>query len=67
MPVSKTAAIGDFQRRVHAMETARTKEIRLSAQEARNLMLEISQLLAQLIDQQDNQEPITVSVKLDKF
>jgi len=67
MPISKTAAIADFQRRVHAMETARLREIRLNAQEARNLMLEISHLLAQLIDQQDNQEPLTVTVQSDKF
>lgn len=67
MPVSKTATIADFQRRVHAMETTRARELRLTAQEARNLSLEINQLLTELIEQSSNGESVQVVVSPNRF
>lgn len=61
MPKSKTAAINDFQRQVHAMNTGNARELRLSAQQARNLSLEISELLAALVDQESDEIQVQVA------
>lgn len=61
----RTDALRVFQKRVHEMNSANQRDLRLTAQEARNLSSELSQLTALLLQLQNNsnpQEPIEVSV-----
>jgi hypothetical protein len=48
----RTDAVRVFQKRVHEMNSANQKDIRLSAQEARNLSNELAQLTAMLVQLQ---------------
>ena len=48
----RTDAVRAFQKRVHDMNSANQKDIRLSAQEARNLSDELAQLTAMLVQLQ---------------
>ena len=64
--MTRTMAIRDFQERVHAMETTRNKTLQLTDQQARNLSREISELLATLVDQKEN-ESLQVEIKTTKF
>jgi hypothetical protein len=48
----RTDAVRVFQKRVHDMNSANQKDIRLSAQEARNLSNELAQLTAMLVQLQ---------------
>jgi hypothetical protein len=48
----RTDAVRAFQKRVHDMNSANQKDIRLSAQEARNLSNELAQLTAMLVQLQ---------------
>ena len=54
----RTDAVRVFQKRVHEMNSANQKDIRLSAQEARNLSNELAQLTAMLVQLQ-TQNPNT--------
>lgn len=60
----RTDAIRAFQKRVHDMNSANQRDLRLTAQEARNLSNELSQLTAILLELQNNssQENIEVTV-----
>lgn len=49
MAETRTDAIRVFQKRVHEMNSANQRDLRLSAQEARNLSNELSQLTALLL------------------
>jgi hypothetical protein len=49
MAETRTDAIRVFQKRVHEMNNANQRDLRLSAQEARNLSNELSQLTALLL------------------
>jgi len=49
MAETRTDAIRVFQQRVHEMNNANQRDLRLSAQEARNLSNELSQLTALLL------------------
>jgi len=65
MVETRTDAIRVFQTRVHEMNSANQKDLRLSAQEARNLSNELSQLTALLIQLRSTnqtQENIEVSI-----
>ena len=53
----RTDATRAFQKRVHDMNSANQRDIRLSAQEARNLSNELSQLTALLLQLQSNSNP----------
>jgi hypothetical protein len=61
----RTDATRAFQKRVHDMNSANQRDLRLTAQEARNLSNELSQLTAILLELQSNssQENIDVTVK----
>jgi len=66
MAETRTDAIRAFQQRVHTMNGANERDLRLSAQEARNISNELSQLTALLLQLQNNnrpQENIEVTVK----
>ena len=52
MPETRTDAIRAFQKRVHDMNSASQRDLRLTAQEARNLSNELSQLTALLLQLQ---------------
>ena len=66
--MTRTAAIRDFQQRVHAMESSKQNHLQLSAQQARNLNQEISELLAELVDQKEAQAaPVTIEMMGSKF
>lgn len=61
----RTDAIRVFQKKVHEMNSANQRELRLTAQEARNISNEISQLTALLLQLQSSNagnEDIQVSV-----
>lgn len=61
----RTDATRAFQKRVHDMNSANQRDLRLTAQEARNLNNELSQLTALLLQLQSSntpQENIEVSV-----
>lgn len=62
---TRTDAIRAFQQRVHAMNSANQRDLRLTAQEARNLSNELAQLTALLLQSQninDSQNNIEVTV-----
>lgn len=62
----RTDAIRVYQKRVHDMNSSTQRDIRLTAQEARNLSNELSLLTALLLQLQNNnrpQENIEVTVK----
>jgi len=70
MVETRTDAIRVFQTRVHEMNSANQKDLRLSAQEARNLSNELSQLTALLIQLRSTnqtQENIEVSIAGGNF
>lgn len=61
----RTDATRAFQKRVHDMNSSNQRDLRLTAQEARNLGNELSQLTALLLQLQSSntpQENIEVSV-----
>jgi glutaredoxin 2 len=58
----RTDAIRVFQKRVHEMSSANQKEIRLTAQEARNLSNELAQLTALIVQAQSQNNNNTVEV-----
>ena len=61
----RTDATRAFQKRVHDMNSANQRDLRLTAQEARNLSNELSQLTALLLEKQSNnnaQENVEVTV-----
>ena len=60
----RTDATRAFQKRVHDMNSANQRDLRLTAQEARNLSNELAQLTAMLLELQSNssQENIEVTV-----
>jgi Sec-independent protein translocase protein TatA len=64
MAETRTDAIRSFQKRVHDMNSANQRDLRLSAQEARNLSNELSQLTAILLQTQSSntQEKLEVTV-----
>lgn len=65
MAETRTDATRVFQKRVHDMNSANQRDLRLTAQEARNLSNELSQLTALLLQLQSansTQESIEVSV-----
>jgi len=65
MVETRTDAIRVFQKQVHEMNSTNQKDLRLSAQEARNLSNELSQITALLIQLQPTnktQENIEVSI-----
>jgi len=66
----RTDAIRVFQKNVHEMNSANQRDIRLTAQEARNLSNELSQLTAYLVDLQttnNTQQTVDFSVVGQKF
>jgi hypothetical protein len=66
----RTDAIRVFQKNVHEMNSANQRDIRLTAQEARNLSNELSQLTAYLVDLQttnNTQQPVDFSIVSQKF
>ena len=66
----RTDAIRVFQKRVNEMVNANQRDIRLSAQEARNLSAELSQLTAVLLNLQSvssNNNDVEVTVLGSKF
>ena len=66
----RTDAIRVFQKRVHDMNSANLRDLRLTAQEARNLSNELSQLTALLLQLQSthaSQENIEVSITGSNF
>ena len=66
--MTSTAAIQEFQKRIHAMESARSRELRMSDQEARNLNREISILLAKLAETQSKNDTTTeVQIVAERF
>ena len=70
MVETRTDAIRVFQKQVHQMNSANQKDLRLSAQEARNLSNELSQITALLIQLQPTnktQENIEVSIAGGNF
>jgi hypothetical protein len=70
MVETRTDAIRVFQKQVHEMNSANQKDLRLSAQEARNLSNELSQLTALLIQLRSTnatQENIEVSIAGGNF
>jgi hypothetical protein len=68
--IVRTDAIRVFQKNVHEMNSANQRDIRLTAQEARNLSNELSQLTAYLVDLQttnNTQQTVDFSVVAQKF
>jgi len=66
----RTDAMRVFQKRVHDMNSANLRDLRLTAQEARNLSNELSQLTALLLQLQStvaSQENIEVSITGSNF
>lgn len=66
----RTDAIRAFQKRVNEMNNANQRDIRLSAQEARNVSAELSQLTAILLDLQSvssSDSDVEVTVLGSKF
>lgn len=68
MPAISTNAIRNFNDRVRGL-SGTTKDISLSAQDAKNLNAEIQNLLALLVELQDLAETgkVTVEVTANKF
>lgn len=65
MVEARTDAIRVFQKRVHEMNSANQKDLRLSAQEARNLSNELSQLTALLLQlRSTNKTPENIEVNI---
>jgi len=65
MVEARTDAIRVFQKRVHEMNSANQKDLRLSAQEARNLGNELSQLTALLLQlRSTNETPENIEVSI---
>ena len=64
MPV-RTDAIRAFQSRVHAINNANQRDIRLTAQEARNLSAELAQLTALLTELQSQEPNTTLAVEIN--
>lgn len=65
MAETRTDAVRAFQKRVHEMTNANQRDIRLTAQEARNLSNELSQLTALLLQLQSissTQESVEVNI-----
>ena len=63
MVETKTDAIRVFQKRVHDMNSANLRDLRLTAQEARNLSNELSQITALLLQSTStSQENVEVSI-----
>jgi hypothetical protein len=65
MAETRTDAVRAFQKRVHAMTNANQRDIRLTAQEARNLSNELAQLTALLLQMQSissTQESVEVNI-----
>ena len=60
----RTDATRAFQKRVHDMNSANQRDLRLTAQEARNLSNELAQLTAMLLElhSKSSQENIEVTV-----
>ena len=61
----RTDAIRAFQKRVHDMSSANQRDLRLTAQEARNLSNELAQLTALLLEissTESKEETIEVTV-----
>ena len=58
----RTDAVRAFQKRVHDMNSANLKDIRLSAQEARNLSNELAQLTALLVQLQTQNTEANIEV-----
>lgn len=66
----QTDAIRVFQKRVHDMTNTNQRELRLTAQEARNISNELSQLTAILLDLQSKNvatESVDISIIGSKF
>jgi len=64
MVETRTDAIRVFQKQVHEMNSANQKDLRLSAQEARNLSNELSQLTALLVELQ-NETPSSDAIEVN--
>ena len=62
MSEARTDAIRSFQKRVHDMSSANLKDLRLSAQEARNLSNELAQLTALLVQLQTQNTEANIEV-----
>lgn len=65
MAETRTDAVRAFQKRVHEMTNANQRDIRLTAQEARNLSNELAQLTALLLQMQSissTQESVEVNI-----
>lgn len=58
----RTDAVRAFQKRVHDMNSANLKDLRLSAQEARNLSNELAQLTALLVQLQTQNTTANIEV-----
>lgn len=66
----RTDAIRTFQKRVHDMNSSNQRDLRLTAQESRNLSNELSQLTAFLLELQTVKSPtetIEISIQGSKF
>ena len=62
MSEARTDAIRSFQKRVHDMSSANLKDLRLSAQEAKNLSNELAQLTALLVQLQTQNTNTSVEI-----
>lgn len=65
MAETRTNAIRAFQQRVHEMNSANQRDLRLTAQEARNISNELAQITALLLQLQnikDSEDSIEVTV-----
>ena len=70
MPETRTDAIRAFQKRVHDMNSAAQRDLRLTAQEARNLSNELSQLTALLLQLQSaapSQDDLEINISGANF
>lgn len=70
MPEIRTDAIRTFQKRVHDMNSSNQRDLRLTAQESRNLSNELSQLTAFLLELQTVKSPtetMEISIQGSKF
>ena len=66
----RTDAIRAFQQKVHTMSSVNQRDLRLTAQEARNLSNELAQISAYLLEihtLNNTNEPLEVSVTSTKF
>jgi hypothetical protein len=60
----RTDAARVFQKRVHDMNSNNQRDLRLTAQEARNLANELAQLTALLLQLQNNNSQDTIEVSV---